>query len=64
VFTRLPYQRDGQAFAQAKAGVSVTSDELDDLVPDRWLESNPTHPWTMDTIRCKERRSKEKNRRR
>ncbi len=64
VFTRLPAHRDGKAFAQAKAGEPVTSDELDALLPDRWLATNPRHVWTMDTIRRKERQAKEDNRRR
>jgi len=63
VFTKLPYHRNGEAFSQAAAGKSVTSDELDELLPDRWLQSHPQHGWTMDTIRRKEREAKEKNRR-
>jgi len=63
VFTKLPYYRNGEAFSQAAAGKSVTSDELDELLPDRWLQSHPQHGWTMDTIRRKEREAKEKNRR-
>ena len=58
VFTKLPYHRDGEAFAQAASGRSVTSTELDDLLPDRWLESHPEHTWTIDTIRRKERQAK------
>jgi hypothetical protein len=41
----------------------VTSTDLDDLLPDRWLESHPQHAWSMDAIRRKERQAKEKNRR-
>jgi transposase len=63
VFTKLPYHRNGEAFSQAAAGKSVTSDELDELLPDHWLQSHPQHGWTMDTIRRKEREAKEKNRR-
>jgi transposase len=63
VFTKLPYHRDGEAFKQAAAGQSVTSTELDELLPDRWLESHPQHAWTIDTIRRKEREAKEKSRR-
>lgn len=64
VFTKLPYHRDGEAFAQASASEPVTSNELDALLPDRWLQSHPQHTWTMDTIRRKERQAKEKTRRR
>lgn len=55
IFTELPYRRDGEAFAQAAAGVPVTSTELDDLLPDRWLEAHPTHVWTIDELRREER---------
>lgn len=63
VFTKLPNHRDGEAFEQAAAGQPVTSTELDELLPDRWLESHPQHAWTIDTIRRKEREAKEKSRR-
>ncbi len=55
VFTQLPYRRDGEAFTQAAQGLPVTSPELDDLLPDRWLAANPTHVWTIDEIRRQER---------
>lgn len=64
LFTRLPYHRDGESFAQAASGQPVTSDELDRLLPDRWLVDHPEHAWTIDTIRREERKQKEKNRRR
>ena len=64
VFDKLPYHRGGQAFAQASAGEPITSEELDSLLPDRWLQSHPNHAWTMDAIRRKERQAKEKARRR
>jgi transposase len=63
VFTKLPYHRNGEAFAQAATGQPVTSTELDELLPDRWLESHPKHAWKIDTIRRKERQAKEKTRR-
>jgi len=63
VFTKLPYHRDGEAFAQAAAGQPVMSTELDELLPDRWLASHPQHGWTIDAIRRKEREAKEKSRR-
>lgn len=55
LFTQLPYHRGGEAFAQAANNQPVTSDELDDLLPDRWLQQNPEHVWTIDEIRRKER---------
>ena len=58
IFTELPYFREGEAFAQAAAGESVTSTELDHLLPDRWLEANPSHKWTIDEIRRVERERK------
>ncbi len=64
LFTRLPYHRDGDSFAQAASGKPVTSDELDGLLPDRWLVAHPEHAWTIDTIRREERKQKDKNRRR
>jgi hypothetical protein len=56
VFTRLPYHREGRAFAQAAEGIPVTSDELDGLLPDRWLKANPNRVWKIDEIRRVERR--------
>jgi transposase len=60
VFTRLPYYREGEAFRQSKAGEPVTSEELDALLPDRWLKEHPGNEWTIDAIRREERRQKEK----
>jgi len=34
---------------------SVISDELDHLLPDRWLKANLDHKWTIDEIRRRER---------
>ena len=64
VFTRLPYHRKGQAFKQAAAGERVTSTELDDLLPDRWLKAHPDHVWKIDEIRRQERESKDRARKR
>jgi transposase len=56
VFTRLPYHRDGGAFEQAASGDPVTSNELDDLLPDKWLSANPAQAWAIDNIRRGERK--------
>lgn len=64
IFKTLPYHRCGEAFTQSAAGDPVTSDELDELLPDRWIKSHPQQAWTMDEIRRKERQAKEKSRRR
>ena len=58
IFTELPYFRDGEAFRQAKDKEPVTSSELDHLLPDRWLQANPDHKWTIYEIRRAERESK------
>ena len=59
IFGRLPYHRDGKAFAQTAAGEPVSSEELDYLLPDAWLQANPDHKWTIDQIRRKEREAKD-----
>lgn len=59
VFARLPYHRDGEAHQQATDGESVTSGELDYLLPDVWLKANPSHRWTIDEIRRAEREAKD-----
>ncbi|HYW81358.1 MAG TPA: IS66 family transposase [Thermoguttaceae bacterium] len=64
LFTRLPFHRTGEAFAQSAAGEAVTSSELDDLLPDRWLQSHPNCVWTIDVIRRAERCQKNQARRR
>jgi transposase len=60
LFTHLPYFRNGEAFQQAAAEAPVTSTELDHLLPDRWLQQNPKHRWTIDQIRRDERTQKTK----
>jgi len=64
LFTRLPSHRGGEAFRQSAAGEAVTSRELDDLLPDRWLQFHPDCVWTIDVIRRAERRQKRQPRRR
>jgi len=60
LFTQLPYHRSGEAFAQATAGDEVTSGELDELLPDRWLQANPNHKWTIDEERQRYNRRRRK----
>jgi hypothetical protein len=60
VFTRLPSYRRGEAQGQCEAGESVTSAELDELLPDKWLAANPKHVWTIDEVRRKEREWKKR----
>ncbi|QDU89115.1 Transposase IS66 family protein [Pirellulimonas nuda] len=56
LFTQLPYRRESEAFAQTRRGQPVTSDGLDDLLPDHWLAANPKHVWKIDEVRRKERK--------
>jgi hypothetical protein len=56
VFTRLPYHRGGEAFEQAENGEPVSSNELDYLLPDKWLAANPAQAWAIDNIRRAERK--------
>ncbi len=63
LFTQLSYHRSGEAFAQAASDEAVTSAELDGLLPDRWLQANPDHQWTIDEIRRKERQRHQRRRR-
>jgi transposase len=61
LFTKLPYYRNSEAFQQSAAGKPVTSEELDHLLPDRWLKDHPNHQWTIAEIRRKERHQKQKS---
>ncbi len=54
--TALSYHRDGEAFTQAANDEPVKSDELDSLLPDRWLQAHSEHVWTIDEIRREERK--------
>lgn len=63
IFTQLPYHRGGEAFTQAAREESVTSAELDYLLPDQWLKSHPECVWTIDEVRRKERHQQEQRRR-
>jgi transposase len=58
VYRQLPYHREGEAFAQAAAGLPVTCDELDHLLPDRWLQAHPAHVWNIDQLRREERQKR------
>lgn len=62
LFTRLPHHRGGEAFTQSHAHEPVTSDELDGYLPDLWLAANPTHVWTIDSLRRAERKDQERRR--
>ncbi len=55
LFAQLPYRRSSEAFAQSRAGEAVTSCELDDLLPDRWLQAHPNCDWAIDHLRRVER---------
>jgi transposase len=63
VMKRLPHYRKSEAFAQSASGGSVTSNELDELLPDRWLVTHPDCNWAIDAIRRDERRKKEARKR-
>jgi len=52
------YRRDCEAFQQAAKEDPVSSTELVDLLPDKWLAENPTHRSNIDHIRSEERTSK------
>jgi hypothetical protein len=60
LFKQLPWYRDGEAFRQSGSGEPVTSGELDDLLPDRWLVAHPGQVWTIDDVRRQERKRKSK----
>jgi hypothetical protein len=56
---KLPAYRQSEAFSQASRGEPVTSNELDELLPDRWLVAHPDCKWNIDSIRREERKRKE-----
>jgi len=59
VMEKLPMHRDGKAIQQSATGKPVSSNELDTLLPDRWLQDHPDCRWEIDSIRREERRRKE-----
>ncbi len=59
IFRRLPNFRDSDAFKESRENGLVVSPELDQLLPDLWLEAHPKHRWTIDEIRGEERAQKE-----
>jgi hypothetical protein len=63
-YERLPYHRGGEASRQSAANEPVTSDELDYLLPDVWLQANPGSRWEIDELRRRERESAERRKRR
>ena len=48
------YLRD--VFARLPSIAEDRVDLLDDLLPDRWLATHPTHRWDIDTLRRAERK--------
>ncbi len=56
VYTRLPEFRSSEAFSQSAANQPVTSTELDELLPDRWLTTHPNSRWRIDQVRRLERK--------
>ena len=58
VFTRLPYHRDGESIDLAANNKPVSCDELDYLLPDKWLAAHPDNKWEIDAIRRAERPKK------
>jgi hypothetical protein len=63
VMERLPNYRSGTAYSQSASEVSVTSDELDDMIPDRRLAAHLGCKWQIDDIRREEHRQKESRKR-
>lgn len=59
ILQELPGYRDSEAFKQTMAGKPVTSQELDSMLPDRWLMNHPECRWEIDSLRREERRRKE-----
>jgi len=55
ILCRLLYHRNGPVMNQLQSGEPITSDELDYLLPDIWLQSNPKHTWEIDQIRRSEK---------
>jgi hypothetical protein len=47
---KLPAYRQSEAFSQASRGEPVTSNELDELLPDRWLVAHPDCKWKYRLI--------------
>lgn len=54
-----PKYRQGDAFSQVERGEAVKSDELDELLPDRWFVTQPDCKWDIDSIRREERKRQE-----
>jgi transposase len=61
VYRRLPAMRGTEAFRQCQDSKPVESDELDSLLPDRWLADHPGHRWQIDHLRRNERDQKSRN---
>ena len=50
VFTRLP-----QLAGATTSDLAIDPAVLDELLPDRWLQTHPTHRWQINDLRQKER---------
>jgi hypothetical protein len=42
------------------SSAKADGDELDDLLPDRWLRRHPESAWTIDSLRRAERSKKKR----
>jgi hypothetical protein len=56
-FTQLPL------LAAPAGDLPVGTSAVDSLLPDRWLQANPTHHWQINDLRQKERQRSQHRRR-
>ena len=64
VYRKLAEHRNGESFREATECGLVSSDELDYLLPDKWLERHPSARWEINEIRRKEREQADRRKRR
>ena len=64
VYRELGEHRGGESFRQATERDLVTSDQLNCLLPGKWLARHPTKRWEINEIRRKEREQAERRKRR